>query len=142
MDIRISFFGSVTENVPAQAGDQAAWLEKWGWVPRYQGSTGLSDAAALGGSSGDPVPTQATVHGPTGALGGTQNPNNTTEQLGNGIRYEFDDRAILPYARNATGAIQYDQPIRQDAYGRTLPLVPRLPVSQGLLFYGENPVRD
>jgi hypothetical protein len=52
----------------------------------------------------------------------------------------------MPYARDANGNIILNAagrptPIRADAYGRTLPIAPRLPVAQGLLFTGERPVR-
>jgi hypothetical protein len=134
MDIRLSFFGGITENLPAEVGDQQAWLEKWGWVPTNYGSTGLKtfrDANAPTfrdpGNAGVP-----TVHGPTGAYRGGDPVGNGT---GNGIVYEFDRRAIYPY--DSAG-----NPLRRNPYIPTqpLPIVPRLPVAPGLLFYGQNPV--
>jgi hypothetical protein len=38
-DVRITVFGAVAENYTASAGDQAAWLSKWGYIPAYYGST-------------------------------------------------------------------------------------------------------
>ncbi len=146
MDIRITVYGTVAENLPAQIGDQGAWLEKWGWVPRYYGSTGLPRDPKIVGAppQGDVV---NTVHGPLGALGGSPKAGGgPNERLGNGIVYEFDDRAILPYRRNLDGTYALDAngqliPIRQDAYGRALPIAPRLPVAPGLLFFGESNIQ-
>lgn len=154
-DIRITLYGSVAENQTAPTGDQGAWLEKWGWVPRFMGSTGLPDTA------GNLVTEQRTAHGPRGvyndpaaiykfpvkAYPTTNPPADADSGPGNGILFEFDDRAILPYARKSDGTFLLDAagrpiPLRADVYGRTLPVVPRLPVAQGLLFFGENPVRQ
>ncbi len=38
-DIRITMFGSIAENYTASAGDQAAWMARWGYIPAYYGST-------------------------------------------------------------------------------------------------------
>ncbi len=154
-DVRITLYGSVAENQTAPVGDQGAWLEKWGWVPRFMGSTGLPD------TGGSPVGEQRTAHGPRGVYNDpaaiykfpakpypTGNPPADTDSgPGNGILFEFDDRAILPYVRKPDGTFLLDNngrpiPLRADVYGRTLPIVPRLPVAQGLLFFGENPVRQ
>lgn len=162
LDVRMTFFGSVAENQTAQTGDQSAWLEKWGWVPRFMGSTGLSDIHDQFLPEGDArrrgVPPLPAAHGPRGLLSDpvkganptpgdedTRNPNNVA--AGGGLLFEFDDRAILPYARNADGTLLFADnglpvPLRTDTFGRTLPIVPRLPVAQGLLFFGENPVQD
>ncbi|MBC8103350.1 MAG: hypothetical protein H7Z41_12295 [Cytophagales bacterium] len=146
-DIRISFYGAITENLPAEIGDQSAWLEKWGWIPRYQGATGLlSDASLLGGagSNGTAIPT---VHGP-----GTTAPNAVTgsalpgpggpfpaalnADTGSGIVYEYDARASSPY--RADGMPLRSNPFRAS---EPLPITPRLPVAPGLLYVGERPVQ-
>lgn len=133
MDVRITVFGAVAENLPAQVGDQGAWLEKWGWVPRYYGSSGLP--------AGNP---QVTRHGPLAT-----NPDAVSSHVpGTGLTYAYNDMGILPYLRETNNplAVQRDAgglpiALRTDAYGRTLPVVPRLPVAQGLLYEGENPIR-
>jgi hypothetical protein len=124
-DIRITFFGAITENLPAEVGDQAAWLEKWGWIPTYQGSTGLPSAPGYPGQES----LQFAVHGPSGILPGPG--GGARLGGGTGILYIFDDRMIAPYGSDA-------QPLRRDSYGNTLPIAPCLPVAPGLLYTGEN----
>lgn len=130
MDIRITFYGTITENLPAEIGDQGAWLEKWGWVPRFYGSTGLIDLTT--GNDTNPAQGAAipTIHG---------YPNTNPPFLfgtGEGIVYEFNNDAITPYLANGA-------PIRPNPYRPTepLPLAPRLPVAPGLLYFGERPIR-
>jgi hypothetical protein len=129
MDIRITFCGAINQNLPAEIADQGAWMEKWGWIPRFYGSTGLPESANAP-LQGDAV---ATVHGPAGPLPG---PNS----VGNGIVYEFDDRALTPYAPFGPTA---GTPLRPNPYNpnEPLPFAPRLPVAPGLLYYGQNPIR-
>lgn len=128
MDVRITIFGAVAENLPAQVGDQSAWLEKWGWIPRFYGSTGIPGGTAL-----------PTAHQPAAG-----DPN----AAGTGLTYAYNDMGILPYLRETSDptAIRRDTnglpvAVRKDMYGRTLPVVPRLPVARGLLYMGENPIR-
>jgi hypothetical protein len=75
LDIRITMFGAITENLPAEIGDQGAWLQKWGWVPKFYGSTGLSGTPTQGPS---PVPTFHGSFYPTAAY---------NDGVGNGINY-------------------------------------------------------
>ncbi len=47
LDVKITIDGAITENYTASAGDQAAWMAKWGYIPTeyrlhqptYSGST-------------------------------------------------------------------------------------------------------
>ncbi len=119
MDIRLTFFGAISENMPAEIGDQAAWLEKWGWIPHYYGSTGLP--VAPGYSSSGVV--EQTIHGQNSPQASLRGPQGS----GAGIVYEYDPRWEAPGS------------IRQDAYKRQLPLAPRLPTAPGLLYVGEDP---
>lgn len=128
-DIRLTFFGAISENLPAEIGDQGSWLEKWGWVPRYQGSMGLPSEPGypVQADAGSATPTTVpTVHGPIdpallpGPLG-----------RGAGIVYSFDDRLLLPYAGDGS-------PLRADGFGRVLPAAPRLPVAPGMIYTGER----
>ncbi|MFM7322745.1 MAG: hypothetical protein ACKO5K_14665 [Armatimonadota bacterium] len=119
MDIRITFFGAISENLPAEVGDQGAWLEKWGWIPNYYGSTGLPVAPGYP-ASGTEMPT---VHGRVSPFAQLAGP------LGQGVGlvYQYDPRWEAP------------GDTRTDIYGRQLPLAPRLPVAPGLMFAGEDP---
>ena len=138
MDVRLTIFGTVAENLPAQVGDQGAWLEKWGWVPRYYGSTGLPNSTPQAA---------VTLHGPEGALGAAPG---SAQRYGTGLVYDFNDYGVLPYQRtvaNNTVNYDYNRPVREDPYRNTrltpgivepLPIVPRLPVAQGLLYFGES----
>lgn len=136
LDIRLTIYGAVAENLPAQIGDQGAWMEKWGWVPRFYGSTGLPSSVGAP-PQGD---VKTTWHGPANTTGTLRNP-------GVGLVFEFNDNAILPYQRDPGQPDGFARSgnqlvaLRKDAYGRTLPMVPRLPVARGLLYQGENPLR-
>ena len=134
MDIRITFFGAITENLPAEIGDQGAWQEKWGWVPDAYGSTGLTGVIDQGANQ------VATAHGRNGIYKGPGSAG------GNGIVYDFDERAIAPYYQDAAGAFAPIRPNPNFAnlpafQQEPLPLTPRLPVAPGLLYYGQNPNR-
>ena len=118
MDIRITFYGAIAENMPAEIGDQGAWLEKWGWVPRYYGSTGLPVAP---GYTANALP-RFTVFGPKSRIAGLTG----TNDLGAGIVYQYDPRWEAPGSA------------RTDRFGRMLPLAPRLPVAPGLLYRGDD----
>ena len=39
LDVHITIYGAVSENVPASVGDTSAWMEKWGWIPSTHGSS-------------------------------------------------------------------------------------------------------
>jgi|GEM_PF-304538 hypothetical protein len=141
LDIRITFLGAIAQNLPAEIGDQGAWLEKWGWVPRYQGSSGLP-AAAGAPDQGTIIPS---LHGPQTPAPQAFGPT------GNGIQYVYDPRASAPYVEAAPGA-GYSVPIRPNpafvqqfpgnpTVWEPLPVTPRLPVAPGLLYFGERPTR-
>ncbi|MBS1712861.1 MAG: hypothetical protein JST30_00845 [Armatimonadetes bacterium] len=115
LDVKISFVGSVSENMPAPINAQAEWMMKWGWIPRQIGSTGLR--VPLSHTSGfDPnivpaLPNLTVVHDPVFATGGVWDPS------GNSF-----------------------VSVRRDEYGWVLPPMPRLPVSPTLAYFGEvNP---
>jgi len=135
LDIRITMLGAITENLPAEIGDQGAWLAKWGWVPSAYGSTGLTTSPVAGVTIDPPQPAQLnTFHGV----------GNTTaygDGVGNGVQYIYDTRLAAPYDANGI-------PLRANpnfaslpvAQREPLPPMPRLPVAPGLLFYGQRPV--
>lgn len=126
MDIRITLFGAITENLPAEVGDQGAWLEKWGWVPNYYGSTGLPVAPGYASQGATGL---LTVHGAHGTNPGPQ-PGGAGNGGDSGIVYLYDDRLVAPYDTN-------NRPLRRDLYNNILPAAPRLPVAPGLLYAGE-----
>lgn len=130
LDVRITFYGAIAENLPAEIGDQGAWMEKWGWVPRFYGSTGLPNALNFPNQG----PRLRSVHGSATTNSGNTNPYFGT---GEGIVYVFDPKGILPY-RDTDGA-----PVRPNPFNGNdpLPIVPRLPVAPGLLYFGEVPAR-
>jgi hypothetical protein len=139
MDIRLTFCGSINENLPAEIADQGAWMEKWGWVPRYYGATGLTEAAGYP-DMGNVVPT---VHGPNGNL--TKQDATLPGTGGNGIIFEYDERALAPYAPQYSGSFNaIGVPLRRNPYNpnEPLPFAPRLPVAPGLLYYGQNTITD
>ena len=141
MDIRITFCGSITENLPAEVADQGAWMEKWGWIPDFAGSTGLTNALTYFPQGG----LQPTVHGRQSAfnLGGGPLANNIK---GNGLVYEFDYRSIAPYVPDfalPSSDVGKLLPLRVNPYNpsQPLPFAPRLPVAPGFLYYGQNTQR-
>lgn len=118
LDIKITFYGAISENMPAEIGDQGSWLEKWGWVPRFYGSTGLPAAPGYTPNA----QARTTVHGPRSRTAGLIGSND----LGAGIVFQYDPRWEAP------------GDTRSDRFGRQLPLAPRLPVAPGFLYRGEN----
>jgi hypothetical protein len=141
MDVRITFFGAITQNLPAEIGDQGAWMERWGWVPDNYGSTGLqTDPNYPAQPVGFDETPARTVHGRLGGLNYLPDAKlkGAAGQGGNGIVYQFDDRAISPYILQANTNTYL--PLRPNPYfaDQPLPLVPRLPVAPGLLYYGQT----
>jgi hypothetical protein len=57
-----------------------------------------------------------------------------TAHPGEGLTILYDDHAGWPYTGLGTSSLS---PIRTDKYGRILPIAPRLPVSGGLLYFGD-----
>lgn len=111
LDVKVTVVGAVTMNMPAPISRQAEWLQKWGWIPREIGGTGLT------------IPWQ---HVPIGY--------DLSTQVAVPNLIIVHDPALA--AASADGV----NPIRTDANGRALPPTPRLPVSPTLVYFGEvNP---
>jgi hypothetical protein len=134
IDMRITIDGSVVENMPADTSDQTAWMLKWGWIPKIQGSP-------------MPAPGQATAHESLfSLLGGTAAPLANLPGLplsvqstlpGIGLNIAYDNAAgTAAAAGTASGNTAY---VRLDQYGRPLPYAPALPVSPDLLYSGATP---
>lgn len=118
LDVRISIVGSITENMPLPISQQAEWLRKLGWIPRFMGSSDQLIPARHVPPGIDItlqdryVPNLFLIHDPALATGRTSG---------------FD----LPVGSDTS---KY---IRRDFYGRPLAPMPRLPVSSTLSFFGE-----
>jgi hypothetical protein len=108
--MQVSIDGALSENVPANISDQAAWMTKWGWIPAYHGYT-----------AGAP---EISPH----AQGSVSDPT-----IGIGLNISYDHTAGFPYTFNAGNPVY----IRQDIYGRPLPFTPSLPVSPDVLYSGQ-----
>jgi hypothetical protein len=135
MDIRITFCGSISENLTAEVADQGAWMQKWGWVPTFYGSTGLKDIINPPNTYPSQGAAAFTVHGVSGVYPGG---NASGNGKGTGITFEFDQREVMPYAPAYSS--DAGKPLRPSPYNPTqpLPFAPRLPVAPGLLYYGQN----
>ena len=110
VDVRISIFGAISENMPAPMSQQVEWLKKWGWIPRELGESGVQ------------IPVQ---HDPNNLL---SDPSVKTVP-----------NLILTYDPNlANATFDGSTPVRTDGLGRVLPPMPRLPVSPTLAFIGDG----
>jgi hypothetical protein len=110
LDIKITILGSVIENMPATMSQQAEWMKKWGWIPRRLGGSGLT------------IPRQHSV-----------GYNLNSDLAVPNLQINYDPSL-------ATGAVPVGavfDTIRTDDFGRTLPPIPRLPVSPKLAYFGE-----
>lgn len=129
LDVRVTVYGSVTQNKTVPTAIQAEWAKKWAWIPREQGSTGrLIPSAHVpvgfnivtpGPTYTDWVPNLTIVQDPVFATGRTTGFRDVPDSY---VRFErvnpspgvFIDYALAP--------------------------MPRLPVSPTLAYYGEvNP---
>lgn len=113
LDVRVSIIGAVSENMPAPISQQAEWLQKWGWIPRRLGGSGLT------------IPEQHRQNVNLLAAGSVV-PNLT-------ITYD-------PALATGSASASETDPIRVNDEGWLLPPMPRLPVSPTLAYFGdENP---
>lgn len=144
---RITIVGAISENRTASIADQAAWMQLWGYIPDRHGSSTIEvpRAHAFVDEVGGNGPDQRTSaerdwfasvgHG----VGG----------ITRGLRFLFDPALLAPFpsytftpqplpappgrwAHSAAGTF------RQDEFGRYLPPIPRLPVSPGFIYIGEE----
>lgn len=110
LDVKVSIIGAVSENMPPPISQQAEWLKRWGWIPRFLGASG----SHIPGS-----------HVPAGY-------NVSTDLVVPNLIISYD-----PVLATANAGGQY---VRLDGNNRTLPPIPRLPVSPTLAYFGEvNP---
>ena len=121
LDCRITVVGAVSENRTATSSDQAAWMQLWGYIPPYYGSSKIAipDAHYSGRDVGDAGANPAPVDG--------------SGLPAQGIRFIYDAGLSTPFYNYNTANPAY----RRDAFGRTLPAVPRLPVCPGFIYNGD-----
>ena len=126
IDLKITILGSVSEARPATITAQAAWMQSWGWIPRYHGSVTFLPAGGTATPAFEPS--------------GRNRPPFQDSQPAIGLTFIYDPQDGYPYNPSgnitATGAAG-PYYLRSDLYGRPLPLTPKLPVSTGLLYAGQ-----
>lgn len=133
LDVRVSIFGSVTENMPPPISQQAEWLKKWGWIPRYHGAT--NELIPVQHASGIDVTQPANPYVPNLTI--TYDPSLATDRN-------------IGFVGAAGPVVDFNTMIRYkgvDLNGDgtndvfyALPPLPRLPVSPTLAYFGEvNP---
>jgi hypothetical protein len=113
LDVKITIFGAVSENLPAAIGDTAAWMEKWGWIPPKHGNVDLAVSPGH-----DTTPYRDPL-----------DPSNGNDARQQGLTIIYDDFLSNPQIAGV--------PIRPGADGKPLPIAPKLPVSPQLLYFGE-----
>jgi hypothetical protein len=114
-DVRITIVGAISENMPPSIDQQSQWVKKWGWIPRELGATGQR------------IPAQ---HVPNGF------DLNNNQWVPN-LNVVYDPVLATARANGFSNDPNANPVIRQDAFGRTLPPLPRLPVGPALAFFGE-----
>jgi hypothetical protein len=115
LDVRIVIYGGVSENVPASIADSYEWMEKWGWIPPWHGS---NKNEMTTGYRQQLIPGAANAQGPQ-----------------QGLTFIYDPQLSYPAFMTQQNGTVYEP--RTDAYGRPLPLLPKLPVSPDTLYFGE-----
>lgn len=118
LDVRISIFGAISQNMPLPMSYQNEWMQKWGWIPKQTGYQFdfSRDASIL-------IPT---TH------------NHPLFDLTAGAQYVPNlittfDPALATASPTGFGG-NY---LRRDSFGRPLPPMPALPVSPTLSYFGE-----
>jgi hypothetical protein len=143
LDVRISVFGAISENMPPPIAVQAEWLKRWGWIPRLLG--GRYD---FSGATPRPIliPKTHVPPGynilPTAATPNLYVPNlivSYDPALATGRVNGFDNTPANPSIRFK--AIDMDGNGIIDEWEKfPLPPMPKLPVSPSLAYFGEvNP---
>jgi hypothetical protein len=116
LDVRITVFGAISENMSASAGDTGAWMEKWGWIP---------------GKHGNSLESTIDYRPPL-------DPSNAADPKRKGLTIIYDDllsHPVIPVVPTTSPATF--TPLRRDIYGRPLPIAPKLPVSPQTIYTGK-----
>ena len=128
LDVQVTIYGGVSENIPAPVADVTTWAERWGWIPPMHGSSGEAEHVTVDYRSPlDPDDGEDAVD--DGGVPVRQR----------GLTFAYDGSLSYPKMPNPTDPDdrRIDLPIRVDAYQRMLPIVPKLPVSPQTLYFGE-----
>jgi hypothetical protein len=131
LDVRIIIIGAISENMPASIDEQAQWIKKWGWIP-------AQEAAEYDFTGGTPRPVLIPKsHVPAGYNINPSSPNPSMYVPNLIVTY---DPVLATGKLNGFDTALTNLDIREDKFGRTLPPLPRLPVSPTLAYFGEvNP---
>ena len=133
LDVHITISGAISEAMPAPIDQQAQWIKRWGWIPAQLGCaydfTTIPPRPIL-------IPRSHVASGyyPANPPGGQP-----VALFVPNLVVGYDP--ILATGRtNGFDTSSTNLDIREDAYGRSLPPLPRLPVSPTLSYFGEvNP---
>lgn len=136
LDVRILISGSISENMPPTASQQAEWVRKWGWIPKRQGAA-TADTLPFQHLSNDPG-LSAAPYVPNIIVG-------YDPVLATGRRFGFYDPTSMgggnlndPGTYVRTRWIDYNMDgVQQISELVPLPPLPRLPVSPALAYFGE-----
>ncbi|MEI6513523.1 MAG: hypothetical protein WCO51_09660 [bacterium] len=111
LPIQVLINGAITENFPPSMSEQAEWLKRWGWIPRKFGLSNVTIPASF---------------------------IDSLDPLVKNLNPYYIPNIIINYDPVlATGRDKDAGMIRQDAFGRLLPSIPRLPVCPNLIYSGE-----
>jgi len=138
LDVKISIIGSISENMPAPIDQQAQWIKRWGWIPAQEAA--LFDYSAPVGLDGKIKPTFIPKsHVPAGYYIANPPAGHPTDEYVPNLILTYDP--VLATGRiNGFDTAATNLDVRTDRFGRTLPPLPRLPVSPTLAYFGEvNP---
>lgn len=124
LDVKITVFGAVSENMPPPISAQTEWQRKWGFIPRQHGSSGraipTSHIPNGWAVSPDYVPNLTFIYDPVLSTGRT---TGFVDAAGSYVR----TKTIVPDpVGNPTFALEFP-----------MPPMPRLPVSPTLAYFGE-----
>ena len=152
LDVRITLYGSISENYTASMSDQAAWMARWGYIPVNSGASALSVNPAPN------IPDNHLRGTDTAAAGGPdyRTADEQTAKIARGMRYLYDPALAFPYlmaspngnaAPNVKAPLRFvsqplyytingtKTPINRD-FRQILPALPKLPVCPGFLYEG------
>ncbi len=106
LDIRITLCGAIAENYTASVGAQAAWLQKWGYVPAAFGSSATTIPADHLNARA-PGPQTTKIELPLGYVPGTtvkdyRSPLESTTNVNDflltrALTFEYDPALAMPY---------------------------------------------
>lgn len=137
LDVKITIYGAISENIPASIGESSSWMEKWGWIPPIHGAWDQTISPLT-----DKERSQITVY-----YRDPLDPNDPQDQVtkdnGSGTQVTIPQRGLTFAYDNQLSCPRMDpnaspsKPLRTDEYDRMLPVAPRLPVSRDTLYFGE-----